>query len=103
MLVHFPFSDLSESKLRPAVVMAASGRGDFVLIQITSRAYSDPAALELSDVSFQEGGLNRVSYARPGKLFTANESLIERRVGQLTDTVIDDVTEAIVGLLRSGG
>jgi len=36
VLVKFPFSDLSSSKLRPAVVLAAAGRDDWILCQITS-------------------------------------------------------------------
>ena len=44
-LVPFPFSDLSQSKVRPAVCLAAAGRGDWVLCQITSSAYGDPAAV----------------------------------------------------------
>ena len=33
VIVHFPFSDLSASKLRPAVVLAEAGRGDWILCQ----------------------------------------------------------------------
>jgi hypothetical protein len=40
VLVPFPFSDLSQSKLRPAVVVANAGRGDWVLCQITSNRYA---------------------------------------------------------------
>jgi hypothetical protein len=29
VIVHFPFSDLSQSKLRPALVLADAGRGDW--------------------------------------------------------------------------
>jgi mRNA interferase MazF len=39
VIVHFPFSDLSQSKLRPAVVLAEAGRGDWLLCQITSKSY----------------------------------------------------------------
>ena len=42
VLVRFPFSDLSASKLRPAVVLATLGRDDSVLAQVTSNPYSDP-------------------------------------------------------------
>ena len=41
VLVRFPFSDPSQSKLRPAVVLAGAGRGDWLLCQITSKPYSD--------------------------------------------------------------
>ena len=38
VIVHFPFSDLTASKLRPAVVLAEAGRGDWILRQITSKS-----------------------------------------------------------------
>ena len=42
VLLPFPFSDLTANKLRPALVMAHAGKGDWVLCQITSNAYADP-------------------------------------------------------------
>jgi mRNA interferase MazF len=44
VLVRFPFSDLSQSKLRPAVCLAHAGRRDWLLRQITSKAYGDSLA-----------------------------------------------------------
>ena len=35
VLVRFPFSGLSQTKLRPAIVLADAGRGDLVLCQVT--------------------------------------------------------------------
>jgi mRNA interferase MazF len=72
VLVPFPFSDLSESKLRPAVVLADAGRGDWILCQVTSNPYGDPRAVRLTASSFSSGSLRAESYARPGKLFTAS-------------------------------
>ncbi len=46
VLVPFLFSDLSQSKLRPAVVLADAGKGDFALCQITSKAYADAHAIK---------------------------------------------------------
>ncbi len=41
VLVRFPFSDLSASKLRPSVVLAYVEQGDWVLCQVTSNPYGD--------------------------------------------------------------
>lgn len=83
VLVPFPFSDLSQTKQRPAVVLAGAGRGDWMLCQITSNPYSDAQAITLTADDFQRGGLRDVSYARPGKLFTASNALLIREVGNL--------------------
>ena len=100
VLVRFPFSDLSSSKRRQAVVLADAGRGDYVLVQVTSRSYADPSAVMLTSASFAKGGLNLTSYARPGKLFTANDALIVREVGALTDAALETLVEAVVTLLN---
>ena len=76
VLVRFPFSDLSQSKLRPAVVLAHAGRGDHILCQITSNPYGDAGAVELGPAAFASGSLRVVSYARPGKRFTASHDLV---------------------------
>lgn len=100
VLVRFPFSDLSASKRRPAVLLANVGRGDAILVQVTSNPYADPRAVELTADSFTDGSLDRTSYARPGKLFTANETLIAREVGALTPTAFDSVLSAVIQMLR---
>ncbi len=64
VLVRFPFSDLSQTKLRPAVVLAAAGRGDCILCQVTSKSYGDAQAVRLEDASFAMGSLRVTSYAR---------------------------------------
>lgn len=73
VLVPFPFSDLSQAKLRPAIVLADVGRDDWILCQITSTPYGDPRALPLADRDCATGSLRVASYARPGKLFTAHQ------------------------------
>jgi mRNA interferase MazF len=81
--------------LRPAVVLAQAGRGDVILCQITSQAYADPQAIELQSSDFASGNLNRTSYVRPSKLFTANSSLIVRSVGVLSREKFAVIANAI--------
>ena len=102
ILVPFPFSDLSKSKLRPAVALADAGKGDWLLCQVTSKQYSDPRAVELTGGSFRSGSLHLVSYARPSKLFTANQGLMIREVGVLKGDALEQIVEALVDLLRAG-
>ena len=100
VLVTFPFSDLTQTKLRPAVVLARASRSDWILCQITSKPYSDPRATEINDNSFDSGSLRWVSYARPGKLFTGSDSLIVTGVGKLRIEVFTEIVETVVRLLR---
>jgi mRNA interferase MazF len=100
VLLPFPFSDLSSSKLRPALLLASVDKGDWVLCQITSNPYADAHAVTLSDVDFVEGGLQRISYARAGKLFTAHESLFQRVVGQLKTERHVQVVNTLVSIIQ---
>ncbi len=100
VVLHFPFSDLTGSKLRPAVVLANVGRDDFVACQVTSNRAADARAIELIDESFTAGGLNLTGYARPGKLFTAHRSVVAKRVARLTAAVGLEVRNAVVEIIR---
>lgn len=102
VLVHFPFSDLTASKLRPAVVLAGAGRGDWILCQITSKSYGDPNAVSLESADFEHGSLRITSYARPGKLFTANLSLVAGEIGPLKAGKFTTVRSAVVRLIQEG-
>jgi len=99
VLVDFPFSDLSDYKLRPALVLTQANDQDWFLCQITSNAGIDSKAIEISASDFEKGSLQRTSFARPDKVFTGHESLIEKRVGTLKDEKTSEIIEAIVKIL----
>jgi PemK-like, MazF-like toxin of type II toxin-antitoxin system len=100
VLVRFPFSDLSQTKLRPAVVLADAGRGDHVLCQVTSKPYGDPGAVVLDNTAFASGSLRVTSYARPGKLFTASSDLMTEEVGLLMEEARTRIVDAVIELIR---
>src|SRR5881296_3837236 len=99
VIVHFPFSDLTASKLRPAVVLADAGRGDWVLCQITSKDYGDLRAIKVEAADFAHGSLRLSSYARPGKLFTAHASLVAGLAGELVTGKFAIVRDAVVRMI----
>jgi len=97
-LVPFPFSDLSQAKLRPEIVLASVGRGDWILCQVTSNAYGDDRAIPLAPDDFADGGLRVASFARPGKLFTAHETLIRMQAGRLTPGAFERIRAGVVAV-----
>ena len=98
VLVPFPFSDLSQSKLRPAIVMADVGRGDWILCQVTSKPYGDDRAIAIAEQDFETGSLRVASFARPGKLFTAHATLLTAEVGQLRASTFERIRQGVVAM-----
>lgn len=78
-----------------------AGRDDWILCQITSKPYGDPSAVKLTVADFASGTLRIESYARPGKLFTANERLILSSVGVLSSAKLESLTAAVAQMIRS--
>ncbi|MBI2200063.1 MAG: MazF family transcriptional regulator [Candidatus Rokubacteria bacterium] len=100
VLVRFPLSDLSQPKLRSAIVLADAGRHDWILCQVTSNPYGDPRAVWLAASSFSSGSLRFDSHARPGKLFTASRELMAGQVATLSSEAREQLIEAVVRMLR---
>lgn len=100
VLVRFPFSDLSRSKLRPAVVLADAERNDWVLCQVTSQPYTDPSAIEITNNDLASGSFRKDSYARPGKLFTATSGIMTKQLGELKSEKLEEIIRAIISLLE---
>jgi len=102
VLIPFPFSDLSGTKKRPALILANAGRGDWVCAQITSNPYGDAAAIALAENDCLESTLARVSYIRPGKLFTTHENLFLRVVAHIRGDKLAHVRQAVITLIQTG-
>jgi mRNA interferase MazF len=97
----FPFSDLSDSKKRPALVAAALKGEDVVLCQITSRTIKDDYSIFIEDKDFASGGLKKPSNVRPNRLFTADSRLILYRAGTLSHEKMQDVMRVIFEIFQS--
>ncbi|WP_129629326.1 type II toxin-antitoxin system PemK/MazF family toxin [Candidatus Oscillochloris fontis] len=101
VVVPFPFSDLSASKRRPALVLADLNGDDVILCQITSQAIRDSYAIPLRETDFVHGGLRQMSNIRPNRLFTADSALILYRIGRISDATNEAVIAAILTILRA--
>lgn len=101
VVIPFPFSDLTEAKRRPALIITNLKGKDLILCQITSKNVKDEYAIAISDKDFEKGGLKQASNIRPNKIFTADESIILYKVGRLKKEKIKEVIEAIVKIIKN--
>ncbi len=100
VVLPFPFSDLSGSKKRPAYVAATLEGEDVILCQITSVARSDSYAVSISNKDFISGKLPVLSVARLNRLFSAEKSIIVRKVGNLNRSKIQEIEDVLVDLFQ---
>jgi len=101
VVVPFPFSDLTQAKRRPALVISKLDGDDLILCQITSQSIKDNYALLLDDRDFKTGSLNQPSNVRPNRIFTADSHIILYKVGNLTIKKRKEIIEKIVEIIRN--
>ena len=100
VVIPFPFSDLSGSKRRPALVIADLDGDDVILCQITSVVRNDNYAVPIDDADYESGMLPVKSFVRPNKIFTADRHLVLYSPCQLKSEKVRAITDAIIDMLE---
>ena len=100
VVVPFPFSDLSQAKRRPALVVSKLEGDDVILCQITSQSIKDNYAIPLDDKDFETGSLKQPSNIRPNRIFTADSHIVLYKVGNLTKEKLNEIIEKVVEIIR---
>ncbi|NCO68441.1 MAG: growth inhibitor PemK [Nitrospirae bacterium CG_4_10_14_0_8_um_filter_41_23] len=100
VVVPFPFSDLTQAKRRPALVISKLEGDDLILCQITSQSIEDTYAISLNDKDFETGSLKQPSNIRPNRIFTADSHIILYKVGNLTVIKLNEIIEKVVEIIR---
>ncbi|MBE9139743.1 type II toxin-antitoxin system PemK/MazF family toxin [Nodosilinea sp. LEGE 07088] len=93
VVVPFPFSDLTQAKRRPALVLAALTGDDVILYQITSQSVRDRYSVALTSADFESGSLQKDSNIRPNRLFTADRGTLLYKVGMIRLSKLAEVVQ----------
>jgi mRNA interferase MazF len=94
VLVRYPFSALSGVKVRPEIIVNAPHVSqDVFIVPLTSRTASLLAG-EIILADWAAAGLHVPTAVKRG-LYTAHETLILKRVGQLTPTDAEQVGQSL--------
>ena len=104
VIIRFPFTDLSSSKKRPALVISndsVNQTGDYLLVQITSKEKNDTLSLPIEKPDFTGNKpLPLDSFIRLHKIFLLNESLIAGKAASVKIGFLDKVVGKIVDLIK---
>jgi mRNA interferase MazF len=100
VVLPFPYADLSSSKKRPALVLASLKGDDIILCQITSQFVKDAYAIALDNSEFIIGSLNKPSNIRPNRLFTAEKSIITKKIGTVKHEVFEKVADKLFEIIK---
>lgn len=97
----WPYSDLSGTKIRPAVVVQADYLNglldDTVFVKITGKRFGIPGTeVELDPASESASGLSKICYASCKDVLTRDQS----KAGPVIGILSDDVMEKIEACLK---
>jgi mRNA interferase MazF len=94
VLVRFPFSDLSASKIRPAVIISSPHLSqDVFIVPLTSRTAKLQEGEFLLD-QWKSAGLNVPSAVKRG-IFTIAKNIILKSIGKLHDHDAQHLEKAV--------
>ena len=104
--VDWRYSDLTGSKVRPAIVVQADFLDglvdDTILVKVTSKHFGIPGTeVEIDPAVEMASGLTRRCYASCKDILTQDQALVLRTVGYLSDATmhrIDDSLKAVLAL-----
>jgi mRNA interferase MazF len=94
------FSDLTGSKVRPAVVVQADYLNglidDTILVKITSRHFGIPGTeVAIDPAAETASGLTKLCYASCKDILTRDQTLILRTVGVLSDSAMRQIESCL--------
>jgi mRNA interferase MazF len=101
VITPFPFSDLTSSVKRPALILASLKGEDAILCQITSKKRNDPYQISLNQKDFSQGDLKVDCFIKPSILFTLRNSVILYKAGRLNTNKIKEVENKVCKIIRN--
>lgn len=101
VLVSFPFSDQSQIKLRPAIILSTKGiAGDCIILAITTQKLSNiKHEVEINNTNLTKGKLPQKSFIRLAKIATIERKLIKQKVARLNDQKWNEVQKKLQKVL----
>ena len=89
-LVNFPFSDLTETKKRPALVIKSLEEDNTIFCQITTKRRNIQRYEVIIEKEDCEGDIRFDSFVYLDMIFTLHKSLIHKNIGEIKSLKVKD-------------
>lgn len=98
VLVRYPFSDLSSSKVRPAVVVSLPHPSQDILVTPLTSKIGSLLEGEFALSEWSAAGLNVATAVKRG-VYTVHQSLVVKVIGKLADVDAEQLHQSLQGWL----
>jgi len=103
VLLSYPFSNLEDRKVRPALVISNDlfnrKSQDCILVPLTSLIKNEPYSIIINQKNLRNGKLIKTSRIKVDKIFSIQKDLIKMKIGSLDGETFDRVKKEFVNLI----
>jgi mRNA interferase MazF len=100
VLLPYPFSNLEETKFRPALVVSNDlfnkKSEDCIMVPLTSVLKEEPCSVIVTQNDLVAGKLIKPSRIKVDKIFAVKKNLVARKIGRINNKVFERVKTEIV-------
>ncbi|TXC92845.1 type II toxin-antitoxin system PemK/MazF family toxin [Metabacillus litoralis] len=104
VLIPVPFSDLSNRKQRPVLIISNDEYnqmpGDILVVAITSQLKDLDYSVVIEQKDLEEGALKVTSAVRADKVYTLSKGIIRKRFGKVNAEVLNSIRTKIEHLIK---
>ena len=97
--IEFPYTDLSSSKFRPALIISNVLGVNYIFMQISSNVKKSNFRIHIENSDFIQGKLYLPSCAHIDILFTGEKTIINKKYGHINSNKLNQIINSLKSLL----
>ncbi len=104
VLLNFPFSNLKQSKVRPAVILSNDKHNkksdDIVVVPLTSNLQQTDYDMLITNKHLEKGNLIVDSRIKIDRIFSVDKKLVKMNIGKINKQTFSKIKTVLSGLVR---
>ena len=104
VLLNFPFSNLKQSKVRPAVILSNDKHNkksdDIVVVPLTSNLQQTDYDMLITNKHLEKGNLIVDSRIKIDRIFSVDKKLVKMNIGKINKPTFSKIKTVLSGLVR---